>query len=50
MMNKKMLFKLGVGLTVIGLGITLIGFSLTGWQIEKYQETPRAWYRTVHFN
>lgn len=50
MMGKKMFFKIGVGLTVIGLVITLTGFSMTGWQLDKYQEAPRSWYRTVYFN
>ncbi|OJG52853.1 hypothetical protein RV06_GL000885 [Enterococcus haemoperoxidus] len=50
-MNKKNIFRLGIGLTVIGLIITLVGFTMAGWQMDKYhEEAPISWYRTVRFN
>lgn len=51
MTNKKKLFRVGVGLTIIGLIITLAGFSMAGGQLEKYREDgPHSWYRTIQFN
>lgn len=51
MMSKKLLFRLGVGLTIGGMIITLVGFTLAGWQFDKYrEEAPISWYRTVRFN
>ncbi|WP_170923010.1 hypothetical protein A5821_001948 [Enterococcus sp. 7F3_DIV0205] len=51
MTNKKILIRIGVGLTVIGLIIALAGFTMAGFQLDKYREEGTiSWYRTIRFD
>ena len=46
---KKKLISLSVILIIVGISISAVGFGLTGFNINKLEETgTNKWYRTFH--